>query len=262
MDSFSKAATNRSIRTIKTELDFLLDSNLLTPAQVSSIHALLPSAPTVHANSNSNPSPSPIPQISNLTLQSPPQQPPRNNPTSFYEKSNPIPSPSPAPSPAPPPAYNAAPGLATASALYAYNPTDAGDLALLPQDKVVILEYMNADWAKGRSERSGLEGIFPRSYVRVEDEKTANGYELQQNGYGQGQNGYGQEQKGSGYGNMPLEVSQGQQGQQGQQMQQMQANGEPSKVNAQGKKFGKKLGNAAIFGAGASIGSNIVNGIF
>lgn len=30
----------------------------------------------------------------------------------------------------------------------------------------------------------------------------------------------------------------------------------------QGKKFGKKLGNAAIFGAGATIGGNIVNSIF
>lgn len=36
----------------------------------------------------------------------------------------------------------------------------------------------------------------------------------------------------------------------------------PSKTQEQGKKFGKKLGNAAIFGAGATIGSNIVNSIF
>lgn len=35
-----------------------------------------------------------------------------------------------------------------------------------------------------------------------------------------------------------------------------------SKLEEQGKKFGKKMGNAAIFGAGATIGSNIVNGIF
>ena len=34
------------------------------------------------------------------------------------------------------------------------------------------------------------------------------------------------------------------------------------KLEDQGKKFGKKIGNAAIFGAGATIGSNIVNGIF
>ena len=36
----------------------------------------------------------------------------------------------------------------------------------------------------------------------------------------------------------------------------------PSKGQEQGKKFGKKLGNAAIFGAGATIGGNIVNSIF
>ena len=36
----------------------------------------------------------------------------------------------------------------------------------------------------------------------------------------------------------------------------------PSKLEEHGKKFGKKMGNAAIFGAGATIGSNIVNGIF
>ena len=35
-----------------------------------------------------------------------------------------------------------------------------------------------------------------------------------------------------------------------------------NKVGEYGKKFGKKLGNAAIFGAGASIGGNIVNSIF
>jgi hypothetical protein len=36
----------------------------------------------------------------------------------------------------------------------------------------------------------------------------------------------------------------------------------PSKGGEMGKKFGKKLGNAAIFGAGATIGGNIVNSIF
>jgi hypothetical protein len=52
---------------------------------------------------------------------------------------------------------------------------------------------------------------------------------------------------------MPLDVSNG---------AQQQPAGEPSKVEQQGKKFGKKLGNAAIFGAGATIGGKIVNGIF
>ena len=36
----------------------------------------------------------------------------------------------------------------------------------------------------------------------------------------------------------------------------------PSKMEENGKKFGKKLGNATIFGAGATIGGNLVNSIF
>jgi hypothetical protein len=60
----------------------------------------------------------------------------------------------------------------------------------------------------------------------------------------------------SSYGNLPLQVSQtggSAVGPDGRKY---------SKLEEQGKKFGKKMGNAAIFGAGATIGSNIVNGIF
>lgn len=67
----------------------------------------------------------------------------------------------------------------------------------------------------------------------------------------------------SGYGNMPVEVAgQSGAGMTGQQQMPEGAAGGNSKFNDQGKKFGKKLGNAAIFGAGASIGGNIVNSIF
>lgn len=59
----------------------------------------------------------------------------------------------------------------------------------------------------------------------------------------------------SDYGNMPLQVTQSGStpGPDGRKY---------SMLEEQGKKFGKKMGNAAIFGAGATIGSNIVNGIF
>lgn len=53
---------------------------------------------------------------------------------------------------------------------------------------------------------------------------------------------------------MPLAVS--------QQFSGSDPNRKTSKLEEHGKKFGKKMGNAAIFGAGATIGSNIVNGIF
>lgn len=92
---------------------------------------------------------------------------------------------------------------------------------------------------RGRNERTNLEGIFPRSYVNVIEEKRppmANSPSTD-------------------YGNMPLQVS--------QSGSAMTPDGRKySKLEEQGKKFGKKMGNAAIFGAGATIGSNIVNGIF
>ncbi|KAL9588995.1 MAG: hypothetical protein Q9179_007994 [Wetmoreana sp. 5 TL-2023] len=122
-------------------------------------------------------------------------------------------------------------------------PSDAGDLALLPNDRVSITEFMNADWAKGRNERTGHEGIFPRSYVQIIDEKSTM---VQQP----------PPPTSTGYGNMPLDVAQSSSG------AAAGGGGGESKFNQQGKKFGKKMGNAAIFGAGATIGSNIVNGIF
>ena len=126
--------------------------------------------------------------------------------------------------------------LTNAVALYAYTATDAGDLNLQPNDHIAVTEYMNAEWWKGRSERTGQEGIFPRSYVRVE-EKAMPPQPPQSN-----------------YGNMPLDVAQGGGGGGA-------VGGGQSKLQEGGKKFGKKLGNAAIFGAGATIGSSIVSGI-
>jgi len=145
--------------------------------------------------------------------------------TSLNEKQNNFYQPS--LSPVPPPAYgapSAAASIASASALYEYQPSDAGDLAIQPNDRIAITEFMNADWAKGRNERTGLVGIFPRSYVKVMDEKNASG--LQQ-----------PPPPPTNYGNMPLDVSQS--GGSGPS-----AGGQNSKLNENGKKFGKKLGNA------------------
>ncbi|KAL8661191.1 MAG: hypothetical protein Q9168_008410 [Polycauliona sp. 1 TL-2023] len=102
---------------------------------------------------------------------------------------------------------------------------------------------MNADWAKGKNERTGQEGIFPRSYVQIIDEKSAMAPPQTPGASTSG-----------GYGNVPLDVAQSGSATPGGKGQ--------SKFNEHGKKFGKKMGNAAIFGAGATIGSNIVSGIF
>lgn len=150
---------------------------------------------------------------------------------SYYAPQQPTTNPTPATAAAaiPPPAYSHTPQtLASASALYEYTPSDAGDLALLPNDRITITEFMNADWAKGRNERTGAEGIFPRSYVFIIDEKKAGMMAPPQSSAAVAGSST------TGYGNVPLEVSQS-------------GGGGESKFNQQGKKFGKKMGNAGTF---------------
>lgn len=107
----------------------------------------------------------------------------------------------------------------------------------------------------GQNLRTGQEGIFPRNYVFVEREEKAPvqplyGYPQQQaqnhqNGPPRHQNPYNSS-------NPPVAISE----------DGGHEDPGPSKLEQNGKKFGKKLGNAAIFGAGATIGGKIVNGIF
>jgi hypothetical protein len=112
--------------------------------------------------------------------------------------------------------------------LYAYNGTDAGDLNLQPEDRIAVTEYMNAEWWKGRNERSGQEGIFPRSYVRVDEKALA-------------------APQASNYGNVPMDVASG------------AGQSDDPKKPSMGKKIGGKLGNAAIFGAGGMFTSIITS---
>ena len=194
-------------------------------------------------NSSRTPAALPTQQLAQMSIQSQPTPPPEKKAANVGYYAD-------APVNAPPPAYPSAPAapagpvvLCYASAMYQYNAQDAGDLALMPNDKVSVTEYMNNEWWKGRNERTGMEGIFPASYVRKEEKSVMPAYTPAAPAP-------------SNYGNMPLDVASGAQAQPQQQP------GEPSKVEQQGKKFGKKLGNAAIFGAGATIGGKIVNGIF
>ncbi|KAJ5114986.1 hypothetical protein NUU61_000745 [Penicillium alfredii] len=240
---FATAMTTRSLRMVRTniqELEFLADASVITPRQLSSMLSQLPAESDARAPTREL-QPSPQPQLAQpQPVQPPPvvQTPPMAN-ASFNEKAA-LHNQYASPPPQPPPAYPQVPpimGLATA--LYAYTPTDAGDLALQPHDRIQVIEHMNDDWWRGRNERTGQEGIFPRSYVNTVNEKGA----------------VTSPPPPTNYGNVPLEVSQG---------------GQPSnpndpksnKLEQGGKKFGKKLGNAAIFGAGATVGSNIVNSIF
>lgn len=228
------------------ELESLLEKGLIDEAAFDNIHAALPAElplrgagaanTTTSRSANATPVAPPTQAFQNLNVNSQSPAPPS------YDNTPPPTLPS----------RNAKPIVAHARALYRYAGTDARDLSLEKDDKVLVHEYMNQDWWMGQNTRTGLEGIFPRNYVFVEEEqKTAY---PQQPSYGypnttsQGppaqQNPYNAHVP-------PMAVSEGGQPSQGD-----------GKMGEYGKKFGKKLGNAAIFGAGASIGGKIVNGIF
>lgn len=214
---------------------FLTDASLISQQELASILQALPTETALHA---------PIPlQTTPISARLASTSLNQENAEKQQQQSYYTPVPTPAPQEKekqqPPPAYPTAPApppaaLTYASAIYAYIPTDAGDLALSPNDRIAVVEYMNAEWWKGRSERTGQEGIFPRSYVRIDDKIP-------------------KDSAPTSYGNMPLDIT---------QAGSTQTPSQPGKGQEMGKKFGKKLGNAAIFGAGASIGGNIVNSIF
>jgi len=144
----------------------------------------------------------------------------RQDHTGFYAP--PPQSSTPNPAASPPPMYGSAaapqdntPYVAQATSLYAYDPTDHGDLTLQAGDRVSIIEYMNEEWWKGKSERTGEIGIFPRSYVQVnEGAAKRNNMPAPQQQQPFMYNGASQQQSQTpmSYGNMPMAVSQNQQG--------------------------------------------------
>ncbi|KAI2637590.1 SH3-domain-containing protein [Hypomontagnella submonticulosa] len=263
-------ATNKSLRLIKNELEHLLEKGVLTDDVFDSIHGMLPAetslsgAPTPAARASSIASPPPA--------TAPQHAPPTNSMANLAISQNPTPNPAPPaysstgpPSlpartgpPAPPPTK---PIIAHAKALYKYQAADDRDLSFDRDDKIAVYEYMNDDWWMGRNKRTNAEGIFPKNYVEIDNSEKAGFYAPAQPVYAsptpaagangayppppQAQNPYNAQVP-------PMAVAQGGNGQ----------NEPPSKFEQNGKKFGKKLGNAAIFGAGATLGGKIVNGIF
>ncbi|KAL1837852.1 hypothetical protein VTJ49DRAFT_3325 [Mycothermus thermophilus] len=253
MDRQTIIETNRSLRLIKNELESLLEKGVLTDSAFDSITTLLPaetplsaasrSTTTTTTTSSSVPTPattittpstasSPAPPSYAASTAVPPSLPIRNNP-------------------APPSEPPSKPVLAHARALYRYAATDPRDLSFERDDRVAVHEYMNDDWWLGSNLRTGQEGIFPRNYVVV-DAQSEKQQPASSSAAAVPIPGYPQPQYAPGPG--PYAVQ--------HQQQQHEGEEKESKMAEHGKKFGKKLGNAAIFGAGATIGSNIVNSIF
>ncbi|KAK3395478.1 hypothetical protein B0T20DRAFT_36016 [Sordaria brevicollis] len=225
------------------------------------------------SNAGANPSPAPAPpsyaQSTGSSAAPPPPLPGRSQP------------PTPAAAPAPPPPSK--PIIAHCKALYKYDASDARDCSFDKGDKIHVYEYMNADWWMGRCVRTGQEGIFPKSYVEVEaaPPQNTNAWDQSQNekagGYpGQGAPGapygnptygqpsYGQPSYGGGYGGGYVAPPPGPPpaGQVYDPNAPPQGEKEENKFEKHGKSIGKKFGNAAVFGAGATVGANLVNSIF
>ena len=143
------ALTNRSLRTIRTvrnldlprlthltdcpqqELEFLTDTGVISSQQLSSILAQIPAQTPLRA---------PLLTASNGTTTTPVEH--FNTEMTLKDPYAHVQT----PAPLPPPAYASTPPvLSLASALYAYSPTDTGDLALQPNDRIQVSEHMNND---------------------------------------------------------------------------------------------------------------------
>jgi hypothetical protein len=176
----------------------------------------------------------------------------------------------------PPPAYNtptppslpsrqptqapSKPEIARAIALYRY--TEAEDCNFEVGDYISVYEFMNDDWWLGKNIRTGQQGVFPTNYVQVETKKPnpSPAPDVYGNEKATGYGGYGGQQSqlpppgpNNPYDSSvpPMAVA-----------NQPADNKPPGKGQENAKKFGKKLGNAAVFGAGATLGGKIVNSIF
>ncbi|KAG7807545.1 hypothetical protein KL921_004303 [Ogataea angusta] len=149
--------------------------------------------------------------------------------------------------PAAPPAYaqsSSSPSPAEyAEALYDYKPQQPEDLELRAGDKITVIEKVSTAWWRGSLR--GRTGMFPANYVKLLGMAPTPAATPQP------------------YQQLPISPMYAPQ-QQPEEYTPMTVAGQPQggQHNAVFKKFGSKLGNAAIFGAGATIGSDLVNSIF
>lgn len=162
--------------------------------------------------------------------------------------------------------------------LYAFQGQQEGDLSFKAGEKIEVLEKPSPEWYKGRC--NGVIGMFPSNYVKplfgdsnsFNDTVAPPQYQVQHVDPNYNRSSF-----------PPVSTSYQQQPPQGQyfgpaqqqpslvpyQQPQVQYGQQPvlsGPVQGGGSgvfnKIGGKLGNAALFGAGATLGSEIVHGIF
>lgn len=293
------ALINRSLTTVRTELEFLYDSDVIDKKLFDALVAAIPpkyvkdapawgidrlkvdSADLVASKLASTtldekteyipPAGAPEPKISYL----PPPGEPQVSEKAKYEEQAPI-------------AKSDKP-IGYCKALYGYEAQQDGDLTIEKGDFIAVVEHLSPDWWKGYKRGNATTvGVFPSNYVTVISDSEFSAAEKArppayqpppQQGYlAQPQQGYlaqpqafqgyqqGSQPSYGGYAQFPPPLVGYYPQQQQQQQQQAPPQEQQPQQNHLGsqhfKKFGSKLGNAAIFGAGATIGSDIVNLIF
>lgn len=300
------AQINRSLTTICTELLFLLDSNVVTPA----LHdALVASLPKRYAKDD------PEWDIDKLRAALP-ETPGATEPVPVPTKViTPVPDPVAETTAAfsvttitevPPPSYSfpsakkeKADFVCYCKALYSFEPCEMGDLQLKEGDVLAVVEELSRDWWRGYKlgETASVAGIFPSNYVcRVskEDFMAASSSEKPAALFNAPSQPPPQKfSYNPGYSYSPSPINHGHMQPQIQSPHLMQPAVQPVPVQPVapvqavqplyqslppvqqestglifGNKhphlssIGSKLGDAAVFGAGASIGLNLVNSIF
>ncbi|KAI8342671.1 SH3 domain-containing protein [Chlamydoabsidia padenii] len=199
--------------------------------------------------------------------------------------------------PAPPPSYNATvkSNKQMAEAIYDYAGEDSNtDLSFRKGDMIEVIEHVNDDWWRGTLD--GKTGIFPQNHVQslpaqkqqsspairpakapvtmntqvypTPPPPAANQYYQQPNTTTQQPYSYpppptmiyhqapGGSSSMTSYAPPPPSMAVG------PAVTEERSNGEGSKVQNMAKKFGSKVGEAAVFGFGATLGSEAAHAIF
>lgn len=208
-------------------IDFLQDQGYLTPQDAASIRSKLAAA-TVKTSGKSVGSPVSIPQPHNQvsTYQPHPPQPPQ--PTPSYPK---------------------------ARALWAYNEDgkEPNDLTMSAGDVIDIVEETNPDWWTGRN--GGKQGLFPSNYVQKLSPEPSSQPQQEKMYVAPGHINLGNNPPPQQQLNTPAVNSVG-----------LQPDEEQDKKKNKFGKFGNTLAHSAAggvgFGAGAAVGSGIINALF
>ncbi|POS85055.1 hypothetical protein EPUL_003147 [Erysiphe pulchra] len=244
---------NRSLRTIKNELESLAERGAISDDVYDTIMSALPAeSPLNSASARGN-----VTKSNNVVAPTPPAEPPSLAMGNLRLENDAAPPPSVSVPTSAPTKLE----IARATALYRY--AEPGDCNFEMGDILSVYEYMNQDWWLGKNLRTGQEGVFPQNYVQRMPHLPHSSYENEKgNMY---QNGFPPPYQHQMQPSAPPPsgpVNPYNSAVPPMQIAEQPTDSKMGKGGEMGKKFGKKLGNAAIFGAGATIGGNIVNSIF